>query len=355
MSATHPFRSLLVTGTSLLLASIGAAQTSGYLNIGDPAPPLTVQKWVKGQPADRLTKGKVYVVEFWATWCGPCKENIPRLTDLAKKYAGQATIAGIDIWERTDAGDTKYADRVAAFVKSQGTRMDYLVGMDDAKATIANAWMKAAGEGGIPMSFVIGRDGHIAWMGHVDGLEAVLPKVLDGTFDVAAARRQRTLQVEVFQPVRSAMEGKEYDKALRLIEAKVAKQPELARYFEYDKYSALAHTDLAKAKEMGEGILKVANGEIGAYQMMGSVYASQSDLSPEAYRYGMGLIEEALVKKDREYLFLSMAGAVSMFQKDKVKALDYAKRAVAAAEKDPHAPAPFIEMLRRNVAKYEGK
>src|SRR5687767_13873268 len=42
------------------------------LNVVDPAPPLKVNKWVKGEAIKDLEKGKVHVVEFWATWCGPC-------------------------------------------------------------------------------------------------------------------------------------------------------------------------------------------------------------------------------------------------------------------------------------------
>lgn len=39
------------------------------LKPGDPAPALKIDKWVKGQPVEAFEKGKVYVVEFWATWC----------------------------------------------------------------------------------------------------------------------------------------------------------------------------------------------------------------------------------------------------------------------------------------------
>src|SRR5437016_2712083 len=91
-----------------LLAAAGICQADTYLTIGDPAPDLSHVTWLKGQPGDNFQKGKVYVVEFWATWCTPCKANIPNLTALAKKYQGQAAIAGIDIWETTDKRDKTY-------------------------------------------------------------------------------------------------------------------------------------------------------------------------------------------------------------------------------------------------------
>jgi thiol-disulfide isomerase/thioredoxin len=61
-------------------------------------PPLKVAKWIKGKPVQRFEPGKVYVVEFWATWCGPCRRSIPHLTELAKKFKGKVTFIGVSIW-----------------------------------------------------------------------------------------------------------------------------------------------------------------------------------------------------------------------------------------------------------------
>ena len=73
------------------------AQAEG-LGLGDPAPPLTVSKFVKGTKVDKFEPGKIYVVEFWATWCGPCKVSIPHLTELQEKQK-DVTFIGVSVWE----------------------------------------------------------------------------------------------------------------------------------------------------------------------------------------------------------------------------------------------------------------
>ncbi len=106
------------------------------------------------------------MVEFWATWCGPCRATIPHLTELAHKYKDKGVrFIGVDVWER----DTKL---VAPFLAEMGDKMDYSVALDDvpkdgkpADGAMAKNWMKAAEENGIPTAFVV-RDGKIAWIGH---------------------------------------------------------------------------------------------------------------------------------------------------------------------------------------------
>src|SRR5882757_7818581 len=85
---------LLLLGT--LVAVTLAAQTppvpaappkrEAAIKPGEVAPELKVAEWVKGVPITRFEPGKVYLVEYWATWCGPCIGNIPHLNALQKKY-----------------------------------------------------------------------------------------------------------------------------------------------------------------------------------------------------------------------------------------------------------------------------
>ena len=182
---------------ALLAAATGAisavstpaafAQTApAPLSIGSRAPKLPVAEWVKGKPVS-LSDGKVHVVEFWATWCGPCKTTIPHLTDMAKKYAGKADVTGISVWENS----ANVASTVKAFVTTMGAKMDYHVARDDAKGTIAKTWMEAAKRDGIPTAFVVDKTGTIVWIGHpMDGLDEVVGKVIAGKYSSAGAAKE---------------------------------------------------------------------------------------------------------------------------------------------------------------------
>jgi len=70
------------------------------INIGDAAPPLYVQEWIKGSPIQQLEKGRIYVLEFWATWCRPCMAAMPHISALARKYHDKITFIGMDVYEQ---------------------------------------------------------------------------------------------------------------------------------------------------------------------------------------------------------------------------------------------------------------
>jgi thiol-disulfide isomerase/thioredoxin len=179
-----------------LTIAIGCKQRPNYhpiKNIGDNVPTLRVKKWLKGEPVKEFEKGKVYVVEFWATWCVPCKASMPRLSALAKQYKGQATFIAMDVFEQ-ETGTT--IAQVQAVVNAMGDKMNFPVAAEDSNF-MARDWLKSAGEFSIPNTYIIDRDGKVAWIGHPKDLDKVLPKVMNNTWDINAALSKRNLEVKL--------------------------------------------------------------------------------------------------------------------------------------------------------------
>jgi thiol-disulfide isomerase/thioredoxin len=94
-------------------------------------------------------KGKVIVLDFWATWCGPCKVEIPHFIEFQEKYGGRGLqIVGISVDDPVD--------KLAPYVKEMG--MNYLVLQGLGHDAVQDAYGPILG---IPVSVMISRDGKI--------------------------------------------------------------------------------------------------------------------------------------------------------------------------------------------------
>lgn len=262
------FLPALVTATTTAFTALSlSAAEAQTLKAGVKAPGIKVAKWVKGAPVTAFKPGQVYVVEFWATWCGPCRTTIPHLSELAAKYKGKATIIGVSINEN----DPAYIGKVGKFVTEMGNRMNYTVAADNSanQGFMARQWMDAAGQNGIPTAFVVDKKGKVAWIGHpLDGLDEVLPKVIAGTFDVAAEAKRKAaeeakiakLQASFQKFVRLMDSGKTQD-AMKVLDGLAKSHPELAESFQTARFMALLRSDAAAASTMATKMATAAKGD----------------------------------------------------------------------------------------------
>ncbi len=148
----------------VLLGMCSAVMTAGAAKIGDAAPELKIGKWIQGDGVE-IKKGQITVVEFWATWCPPCRTSIPHLNELYKKYKDKGvSLVGIsDEKEKT----------VESFVKKMGSKMEYPVAIGTEQTQ--KGYMSAFKVMGIPHAFVVDADGKFAWQGHpMDGLDKAI-------------------------------------------------------------------------------------------------------------------------------------------------------------------------------------
>jgi len=204
------------------------------LGVGDKAPALDVSKWVKGERFDKIEPDQTYVVEFWATWCGPCRTSIPHLTELQKKYKEKGVkFIGVSVWEQ----DQKL---VEPFVKDMGEKMEYSVAIDDVPegkdanaGKMATAWMKAADADGIPTAFIV-KSGKVAWIGHPMQMDTPLAQVVDGKYDIDAAaskyREEKTLSRKMASlgpKITPLLQQKKFKEAVAMLDEAVADEPKL--------------------------------------------------------------------------------------------------------------------------------
>jgi thiol-disulfide isomerase/thioredoxin len=174
--------------TLMLLAPRLQAQYNANptLKIGDNAPPLIVQSWVKGNSIKEFEKGKVYVIDFWATWCGGCIASFPHISAIAKKYEGKVRFASIDSYE--DVGDNKDADPVVSvqnFLKTpKGQKLKIDVAVDGKSNTMYTTWVKPLRRQGFPTTFIIDQNGKIAFIDvNLDNLDWAIGQVLAKKWD----------------------------------------------------------------------------------------------------------------------------------------------------------------------------
>ncbi len=184
---------------ALIAVAVPALAVEPTLKVGDPAPKLQNGQWMQGDPVTAFQPGKAYIVEFWATWCGPCRASIPHLNDIYTKYKDKGlVVVGQDCWENDDK-------LVGPFIKKMGDKMTYRVALDDKSGgkngKMAETWMAAAGRHGIPSAFLVDTKGVIAWIGHpmtLEEKEDIIDQVLAGKYDTkkAAADYEKELQDE---------------------------------------------------------------------------------------------------------------------------------------------------------------
>jgi cytochrome c biogenesis protein CcmG/thiol:disulfide interchange protein DsbE len=138
---------------------------------GKKAPDFFVGKWLNTESVD--TRGKVVLIDFWATWCPPCRESIPELNDFAKKFKDKLVVIGIS---------DETADKVNGFMKD--TPMNYNVGIDPKKTM-----SKAVGVKGIPHVLLISPDGIVRWQGFpLDDSDRLTEKVIQQVIDASGLK-----------------------------------------------------------------------------------------------------------------------------------------------------------------------
>ena len=134
--------------------------------VGKPAPPIELTEWKNGEVTAEDMKGKIVVVDIWATWCGPCIAAIPHNNEMMEKFADKGVlIVGV-------CSHNRGQEKLAQVVEQKGIK--YPVGKDSTLAV-----QKAFGVMFYPTYAVVDRAGIVRAIGLTpDGAEKVVEKLL---------------------------------------------------------------------------------------------------------------------------------------------------------------------------------
>jgi len=345
---------MLIAGLALVgLVGFAAAddkkdeeKKSDKLSVGDAAPALKATKWLQGAEVKKFDKDRVYVVEFWATWCGPCIAMMPHVAELQEQYKKQVTFIGFSSKDQSNN-----EEKVTAFVKKRGPKLKYTFAYADDRDTYS-AYMTASGQGGIPCAFVVDKAGKVAWIGHPMYLDVVLPKVLEGKLDEDARKEIKNLDEEVDGMFR-ALNGKDPEEGLEKLAAFEKKHPKLKiPYFTGPKINLLLKAKKTdEAKKAAEAVVKSASkyDDSNALFIVSSVLRGQGKGDKDLMALSLKAAEAMLkAAGEKDMLALYNVAETHFAKGDKEKAKEYGKRAVEAADN-----AQNKEFLKGRLKAYE--
>lgn len=340
-----------ITVPALLLASLAAQ--AGQLTIGSKAPAISVKSWVKGTAVKSFAPGKTYVVEFWATWCGPCVESIPHISELASKNK-DVTFMGVGIWE--DNPDK----RVEAFVKKMGNKMAYNVAYGGNKQGMAATWMEAAGQNGIPTAFIV-KDAKVMWIGHPMEMEGPLKEIKSGKYNVAKAKAafdkaaaMAAEESKVFasiQAARAQFDAGKRAEAKQMLNKVKGKSPNSDEFIKQIEFSWLAKEDFA-AWEAKAATMAASKTQENLMQLAMFAFENMKS-SPDAAEKAVALAMQYAPEDDG---FIPYYCAVAYAEKSDFKrAVEFIDIALERAAKGPQKGGNLTEHLNKMKKEFQAK
>lgn len=129
--------------------------------------------WIQGTPVTRWEKDKVYVFEFWATWCGPCLAAIPHLESIHQKITREklpAQVIGVNVRDKTSP------EKLKPFLDRRNTPPTYTIAADTTQSA-ETQWLKPLKIIGIPFAAIV-KNGKILWKGHPTRLSVEMVRAM---------------------------------------------------------------------------------------------------------------------------------------------------------------------------------
>jgi len=194
------------------MAFLGMSASIRAANVGEIAPEIRADRWYNSPGPVSLAqlRGRVVVVEFWATYCGPCHAIQPKLAAIHQRLSPKGLVL-ISMSDEPEAIVTPFVSKKpASYIMSAGGDTPRRYGIS-----------------GIPSAFIIDRNGVIAWRGnpHEGGFEDAIEQTLGGSVDRHSAP---STEAEVFDAAPPARGWMRSPSAQRPFEAGAARAPKKA-------------------------------------------------------------------------------------------------------------------------------
>jgi thiol-disulfide isomerase/thioredoxin len=145
---------VLVVGAAIALAQAGCESESA----AGAKVTLSLASYSEFDGFVQKSKGKVVVVDFWATWCPPCRESFPHLVELNKKYA-ELGLECVSV----SLDKQNFQDEVLTFLKNRRATLTNFLWIDQAPEDQRAFKGRYHYQGGIPHMAVFGRSGKLVW------------------------------------------------------------------------------------------------------------------------------------------------------------------------------------------------
>lgn len=332
----------------LWLTTAAMAEDAKGMTIGDKAPAIDIAHWLKspevpgsrGRAYQQFTdfeEGKVYVLEFWATWCGPCKAGMPHLGELQEKFADKGvTILGISdeplqtvskFLARKERSDDIWYDRIHYWLAT------------DPDESVKNDYFKAAGQTGIPCAFIVGKDGHVEWIGHPMTMDEPLAAVVEDRWNRDTYRAQweqqeefERLQREMRGQMTAALRAKDWTRALGLIDEQLAEFPDnlglKRRRYDLLLYAGQAET----AQPLGQALVQAYWSDAQQLNSLAWMIVDDENVQSRDLALAMKAAERANeLTESKDGAILDTLARVFYEQGDLAKAIEWQQKAVEHA------------------------